>query len=384
MVQAYKEQDYHSAECLISDAGAPIRIDIDKETQLDTKMTRRQLLHSAAALGSVVVVGSVGANAEIQPKKAANARKPLLFGAGMIWAFWLNRDKDYDLRQMDALRSIGGRLTSVTFDWTDREKERGKWDWSYPDHAVDAAQKRGLKQFGYIGNTPGWALPEGVKPELGYRFPPREEYEKDFRAYCRKVAERYKGRVEMFQFWNEPNGCSWINDGCSNGHMFESYTKWLKIAYESLKEGNPKCTVCAGALDYHEGVKEGYKYIQVMYDCGAKGHFDAISIHPYGEPLHWNALRDTYAVMKKNGDGDKGLWITEWGWSNSKGEEPARKLKEVLTKLLSPEYSYVTLCNYLCVTDLPIENTEQYGLFDRELKPRPIAKAFKEVARRRA
>jgi len=347
---------------------------------LKLKMTRRKLLTSAAAMGGALVLGAIETEAGTKTKKPANERKPLLFGAGMIWAFWLGREKEYDLKQMDALKSIGGKLTSATFDWNDREKERGKWDWSYPDHAVEAAQKRGLKQFGYIGNTPGWALPQGVKPEFGYRFPPRDECEKDFRTYCRKVAERYKGAVEMFQFWNEPNGCSWINDGCSNGHMFESYTKWLKIAYESLKEGNPNCIVCAGALDYHEGVKEGYKYIQGMYDCGAKGYFDAISIHPYGDPLHWQAVEDTYAVMKKNGDGHKGLWITEWGYANSKGEEPAKKLKEVMTKLLSPQYSYVTLCNYLCITDLPIPNTEQYGLFDRDLNPRPIAQAFKEIA----
>lgn len=345
-------------------------------------ITRRELIGAAAAACGAVALGSIRADADDKPKpmKRANERRPLLFGAGMIWASWLNRDKDYDLKQMDALKSVGGKLTSATFDWCDREKEKGKWDWSYPDHAVEAATKRGLKQFGYIGNTPGWALPAGVKAEYGYRFPPRDECEDDFRTYCRMVASRYRGAVEMFQFWNEPNGCSWVKDGCANGDQFALYTKWLKIAYESLKEGNPKCIVAAGALDYHDGVKEGYKYIQGMYDCGAKGYFDAISIHPYGDPLHWKAIEDTYATMKKNGDERKGVWITEWGYSDSKGEEPAKKLREVMTRLLSSDYSYVTLANYLCVTDLPIPNTEQYGLFDRELKARPIAEAFKEMA----
>jgi hypothetical protein len=121
-----------------------------------------------------------------------------------------------------------------------------------------------------------------------------------------------------------------------------------------------------------------------MYKCGAKGYFDAISIHPYGKPLHWQAIDDTHKVMKDHGDGDKGLWVTEWGFSDSKGEEPARQLREVMTKLLSPQYSYITLLNYLCITDLPIENKEEYGLFDRKLNPRPIAQAYKEIATAKA
>ena len=347
-------------------------------------MDRRDFLKGSAAAGAAVLSGLSQTQSWSAEMKVAESRKrPLLYGAGMIWGMWLNRSWDYEEKQMDLLKSLGGTVTSASFDWVDREKEPGKWDWSYPDHAVEAAQKRGLKQFGYIGNTPGWALPKGTDPKLGYRNPPRDECEKEFRDYCRKVAARYKGRVDMFQFWNEPNGCSWVKDGCANGDQFAVYTKWLKIAYESLKEGNPKCIVAAGALDYHEGVKEGYKYIEGIYQSGGKGCFDAVSIHPYGEPLHWQAVSDTYRVMKENGDGAKGLWITEYGWSDSKGEDAAKKLRDVLTKLASPEYSYVTLANYLCVTDLPIEGTQQYGLADRELKPRPIAQAFKELAARK-
>ncbi len=362
---------------------------------MDRSINRRRFLQGAAAAGltgAALGLGRSGAGAawESDPNfkvkvsdvkdKPQNGR-PLLFGAGMIWAMWLDRPKSYDLAQMDKLKDLGATLTSATFDWVDREKKPGEWDWSYPDHAVEAAQKRGLKQFGYIGNTPGWALPEGVDPSHGYRHPPADRYRAAFENYCRTTAKRYKGKVDLFQFWNEPNGCSWIRDGCSNGDQFEEYTKWLKIAYAALKEGNPDCTVCAAALDYNEGVKEGYKYIEGMYRCGAKGHFDAISIHPYNpEGLHWQAVDDTYRVMKENGDADKGVWLTEYGWNDSKGEGPAEKLRQVLTRLRSKQYSFVTMANYLCVTDLPIRDTEQYGLCDRELNERPIAKAFRELA----
>lgn len=357
---------------------------------MDKKLSRRRFFEMAAGVGGALALGGVQAATQTKPatgpastgKQAANEKRPLLFGAGMFWAKWRDRAWDYDHKQMRILKEYGGRLTTASFDWCELEKEKGKWNWDYPDHTVDAAQDLGLKQFAYVGNTPGWALPEGVPAEHGYRHPPSEKFEKEFREYLKKVAARYKGQVELFQFWNEPNGCSWINDGCSNGHMYESYTKWLKIAYEALKEGNPKCVVCAAALDYNEGVKEGYKYIEGMYSCGAKDYFDAISIHPYHpDGLFWDAVHDTRRVMVENGDGKKGLWITEYGWSNSKGEDAAKKLRDVLTRLLQPEYDYVRIANYLVITPLPDGG---YGLFDEEMtEKRPIALAFKEMAEKK-
>ena len=353
---------------------------------MDNRISRRRFLELAAMAGGTLVVGGIGlkeAEKIVQAGQRPNQKKPLLFGGGMIWAKWLDKGKmtwDYDEKEMAAFKAIGGTHTGASFDWCDLEKVKGKWDWSYMDHVVEAAHKIGLSQGGYIGNTTPWALPAGIKPDLGYRNPPRDECIPDFQNYCRMVAKRYKGKVDRFGFWNEPNGCSWINDGCSNGNMYESYTKWLKIAYKALKEGNPKCVVAGASIDYNAGVKDGYKYIEGMYKCGAKGYFDAISIHPYGEPLHWEALADTRRVMVENGDRKKGIWITEWGYNNSRGEDAAKKLKEVLTKLQTPKYSYVTLANYLCITDLPIENSEQYGLMNRKLELRPIAKAFKQMA----
>jgi len=337
------------------------------------KITRREMLRRAGAAGGALAVGGMA------PALAKDPRRPLLYGAGIIWGRWVNLPRDYDDRQMDLLKSLGGTVCSASFDWVDVERTPGKWDWSYADHTVDAAQKRKLKQIAFIGNTARWALPTGVSPNLTYRFPPRDNCESAFYNYCRTAAARYRGRVEMFQFWNEPNGCGWVKDGCANADQFALYTRWLKVAYAGLKAGNPHCIVAAGALDYNQGVKDGYKYIEGMYKNGAYGHFDTISIHPYGEPLHWEALSDTHRVMSENGDSHKGIWITEYGWSDSKGEGPAEKLREVLRRLSTPEFSYVKLANYLCVTDLPGKG-EQYGLADRDLHPRPIAMAFREMA----
>lgn len=357
------------------------------------RIERRDFLKGAAvAAGMAALGGATLRSGEVHsaeekpagttpPKLAANRKRPYLFGAGMIWARWLNREWEYDIKQMQAFKDMGGVITSASFDWVTVEPEKGKWDWAYSDHTVEAAQKIELVQFAYIGNTAAWALPEGVSKEHTYRNPPDEKYTEDFKNYCRTVARRYKGKINMFQFWNEPNGCSWVKDGCANGDQYAEYTKWLKIAYKALKEGNPDCIVAGAALDYHSGVTKGYEYIEGMYRSGAKGHFDAISIHPYSpnSSLHWKAVEDTHRVMKENGDGDKEVWITEYGWHNSQSDDAVKWLKEVLARLQTPDFSYVTNANYLCITDLPLDG-EQYGLISRDLKMRPIAEAFKEMS----
>jgi hypothetical protein len=188
--------------------------------------------------------------------------------------------------------------------------------------------------------------------------------------------------VDRFQFWNEPNGCSWVNDGCSNGDQYALYTLWLQRAYTALKEGNPNCIVAAGALDYNEGVTQGWQYIQGMYQSGAKGYFDAISIHPYASTgIYWQALEDTRNVMVAWGDGDKPIWLTEYGWNEGTTNDTykASQITNVLTTLKSETYDYVEMANYLCITDLPDDGNPDYGLCNRDLSQRPSWYAFQAV-----
>lgn len=317
-----------------------------------------------------------------------------LLGIGIVWSDWLNSSqlpeqyranpREYDRAQMQAVADAGGTAIHGSFDWVNIERTRGVYDWSRADQTVADAEAHGLTMFAYIGNTPDWALPEGWAAGTGWRTPPAEEYAEAFEEYCEAVAARYRGRVEHFFFWNEPNGCSWVNDNCSNGDGYALYTAWLKRAYTAIKRGNPDAVVAAGVLDYGTYVAEGYKYIEGMYRSGAKGYFDAIDIHPYAkrtddpESLHWRAIEDTRQVMVEHGDEDKEIWLSEYGWEDSAGEAAAARLSEVLTRLSLPEYEYVTYARYLVLTDLP--GTTMYGLMDRDLTPRPAYEAFRAFA----
>jgi hypothetical protein len=311
-----------------------------------------------------------------------------LFGCGVIWADWRwpgDKSKwESDAQCMDLIKAMGGTSVPINIPWHDVEPQPGQWYWDYVDHQVAEAEKRGLAMFAYMGLTPDWALPPEApanQPGIGFRFPPPDDRREQFVEYCHRVAERYKGRVQYYQFWNEQNGCSWVNDGCSNGRSYALYARWLKIWYAAMKEVDPECVLGIGGLDYHEGVP-GHLYLEGLYAEGAKDSFDAINIHPYGitTPLYLKAVEDTRRVMLAHGDGHKGIWIREYGWSIKDEDEKAWRLIKTLETLSGPEYYYVTMATYLGLTD--VSRHDDFGLCDRDLKPRKSYLAFQSFARR--
>ncbi len=315
--------------------------------------------------------------------------RPFIYGCGVSWGTWHGlppaEAKQFDCRAMDLIKSMGATNVPANFAWIDIEPKPGEYNWDYVDHQVDEANRRGLEVFAYTGLTPDWALPPEApnEPGIGYRFPPDDVYADHFERFFETLARRYRGRVRYYEFWNEPNGCSWINDNCSNGHMAHTYVPWLQRWYEAMKRGDPDCVLAVGGLDYNSGVAEGYRYIEDIYTHGGGEFFDAVAIHPYGDPLHWKAIHDTYDVLVRHGDGHKKLWLNEYGWNTTDEGAKARWLTEVLTELAKPEYQMVFQANYLILTDLPSSSgeTHDYGLCDRDLRslditPRPSYEAF--------
>ncbi len=321
--------------------------------------------------------------ADLAAQREAFADRPrYLYGVGVFWAEWMGKDWSWDSACFERIRRMGGTSVPVNPAWNLVEPEPGKWDFAYIDHQVAEARKRGLEPFAYMGLTPDWALPPDApkdKPKIGYRFPPGEEYEEAFVRYCTEVASRYKGKVRHYQFWNEPNGCSWVNDGCGNSDGYPRYTRWLKVWYTAMKRADPDCVLGAGGIDYHEGVHKGYEYLEGIYREGGGGYFDAFNIHPYDREgtLHWRAIEDTRRVMVEHGDADKGMWLSEWGWPLNDEPEKSRRIERTLRTLEDPKYFYVTAAMYLCLTD---PHDGGYGLCDKDLKPRESYEAFRRAA----
>ena len=307
------------------------------------------------------------------------APRPYLFGCGRFNASWAGRPWSYDQQCWDHMVNIGVTITGAGLCWCDAEPVQGQYDWDaidYADFQVNEILARGMEPTFFLGLTPQWAA---LRPDLPpHRTPPSEDYVEEFMDFHRWVANRYQGRVKYYFFWNEPNGCSWINDGCSNGDSYPLYTQWLIRCSQAVKSVDPDAKIIAGNLDYHAGVAEGWRYVQGMYDHGAGPYIDGIAIHPYdwAGTIHWRAVTDTRNVMVANGDAHKGIWLTEYGWNSGSESDLANRLTSVLTELKKDEWSFVVQANYLVLNDGA--GVENYGLMDANLNPRLRYYAFRD------
>lgn len=231
------------------------------------------------------------------------------------------------------------KTVRVMIPWAGVEPVEGTLNWSNVDKVVDAAVAKNIPVMGFINSTPTWAVGPGGRPLSGR--PASPEVYGDFVA---KVAERYAGKISAYEIWNEPNAVTFYTPAPDPA----GYTDLLKAAYPRIKAVDPSVTVIGGVLgavvDFGNVTINPVRFLEEMYDAGAKNFFDAVSFHPYhyslkfseGVPLANSPVNQLIAmrqVMVANGDSDKKIWGTEYGQPTSKVSEAeqAAFVKDILT-----------------------------------------------------
>ena len=271
----------------------------------------------------------------------------------------------------EAAKAAGCTCVRIGCGWDLVEPEEGKFDWREPDNAVELCREFGFEPFFLIVATPKWALsPE--KRDKPWGWPAEPQFYPQATRFYRTLAERYKGRVRYYEFWNEPNGYGWHEPG----HP-EQYAPILKIAYSALKQGDPGCVVAVGGLD-GGGWKGYYKYLEKLYELGCGSSFDAVTVHPYRKdgPIDTYGLRNIHQDLVKHGDAHKKLWLTEYGWSNEYGHDnKAKWLKHSLDVLTSPEFDFVFQASVHTLNDF---DKAEYGLCTKDLRPRAAYQVFRD------
>jgi hypothetical protein len=241
-------------------------------------------------------------------------------------------------RQMQMIAGAGFGWIRQQFPWEDIEihakgdfSDRRNLDvhgeisaWDKYDHIVALAGQYGVRIMARLGGPmPVWSLPAGTTN----RFTPPADVQ-DFVDYAVAVATRYRGRIQHYQIWNEPNLYpEWGEQTVSA----EAYTDLLCRTYRALKAIDPQIVVISGAIgptiDLSGRNAYDVLYLQRMYQAGAGACFDVLSAQGYGlwsgptdrrlRPMTINFQRHLYLrdVMVANGDAHKPIWISEAGWN---------------------------------------------------------------------
>jgi len=239
----------------------------------------------------------------------------------------------------DAIYRLGFRWLKVQIEWKHHEGAKGQYAWADIDRVVEAAQLNGVKLLLSVVKAPAWSRPAGA--DLSVEGPPANL--QDYADFVAAMAARYRGRVQAYEVWNEQNlHYEWGNEPLDANR----YVQLLKLAYQAIKAQDPKAVVVSGALT-PTGVNDGAiaiddrTYLQQMYNAGLRYYCDAIGVHPsgyanppdskFGEgpagPSHndhpsfffRSTMEEYRTVMVINGDANKRLWPTEFGWSSVHG-----------------------------------------------------------------
>jgi len=248
------------------------------------------------------------------------------------------------------LGSVAGQTKGLGFNWVkfqlpwkDFEGSKGAYGWGGMDSIVDSLGGAGLNILASIVKAPNWSRPPNT--DLSVEGPAANA--QDYADFVGAFAARYKGRVKAVEVWNEQNlWYEWGHEPLDPGR----YVDMLCRAYRAIKAGDSNMVVVAGALT-PTGVNDGsiaiddVTYLQRMYAAGAKNCSDAIGAHPsgynnppdakfgYSDPSHPSFknhpsffFRDTMeryrGVMAANGDTNKRIWPTEFGWASTSSPLP--------------------------------------------------------------
>ncbi len=267
------------------------------------------------------------------------------------------------------------------------ETEKGKYGFEKLDDYIN--------ELDYYGNrigvltlwgTPTWAHSKTTKDIPEYKlksprasdaidnatFPP--DNWGDYRRFVEKMVERYKGKIDAYEVWNEPDVWQY---GMTYG--YESYIDYLKQFYIAAKKADPDSIVYAGriAIWLVPCLKEG----DIQHYC------DAIVDHPYpGRMAGWKASKARMEELIKSmvsQDVVKPLVVTEVGlgagypWPGP-GGFPGEQAKAENAKLLVEKLSAYTREIYWYT---PIQSGRAYGILhysNDRYRPNPIYYTFAE------
>jgi hypothetical protein len=183
-------------------------------------------------------------------------------------------------------RELGVTRLRVTLPWYSalgkkqarkkKEPKKRKYYLVKWDDLVDVAARSGIRiQLSLTGPAPAFAT---SNHKVGARRPDARKYAR----FVRTIAKHFKGRVDRYSIWNEPNYVTWLNPLDKAPSI---YRKLYTAGYDAIKEADPRAKVFIGETAPHKasGRSTGpLDFLRKFASAGGpKVHADGFAHHPY-------------------------------------------------------------------------------------------------------
>jgi hypothetical protein len=311
----------------------------------------------------------------------------------MFHCGWSDYSDSQRVQVLDKLKAAGVTWVRMDVGWSSLEEAgRGvlsQWYVDRVDGCINLARARGINVLAMLWATPAWANGGQTR-----NVPPTDAA--DYGRIAKWAAAHFRGRVAAWEIWNEPDPAqsSWSWRGNA-----AQYVSLLKAAYPAIKAGDGSAQVVFGGTSSADE-----SFARSAYDAGAQGYFDVMAVHPYqaiadtppeqvGDNRNWWFARvdALHQVMVANGDGNKPVWFTEFGWSSHETASGAANWQRGVSdaqqgdylvrafKYASGHYPWVKKMFWYTErnqTGVDIQNAN-YGLLRYDLSEKPSYQALK-------
>lgn len=236
---------------------------------------------------------------------------------------------------LNAVNDAGFSWVRIQVTWRDVEVVRGQYHFAHIDRLVDMARGKNIRVLASIAKAPTWATENGTD---GIPVDTAA-----FSAMMERLAQRFNGRINAYEIWNEQNLAFETGGTVDVGR----YVNLLRAGYTAVKSKDASAVVLYGGMtptgvDIPTLAVDDVLFLQRIYEYNGgeiKNYYDALGAHPGsncnspdgfwpGNPeceAGWNDHNSFYfrrieelrRVMVENGEAHKQIWLTEFGWTTA-------------------------------------------------------------------
>ena len=246
--------------------------------------------------------------------------------------------------QLERLRRGGVDSLRIFVDWGSMQgSPRAEIDWGGVDATIESLAKAHIEAMPFLYGVPRWAIHAVPVPGTGgrstapARLPVHGRAGSGWAKFVREAVERYgpRGRfwsehpevprdpIRTWQIWNEPNFKYFVarpNPG--------EYGRLVKRSARAIHAVDLGAKVVLGGLFARPGEAGRFRppraytaveFLELMFKRtpGVKASFDGVALHPYTSSYRSipRDIEEVRRLLRARGAANKGLWLTEIGWS---------------------------------------------------------------------
>lgn len=184
----------------------------------------------------------------------------------------------------DKVADIGVKWIRIQSGWARTEKEKGVYDFAWLDDIVDNILRRGMKPWICLcyGNPLYSPFASVYFGAVGCPPVATQEERDAWVRYVTAVVTHYRGKVEYYEIWNEPDSrYSWKHDHPEDepepGPNPHEYALLANLTADAIHAADPK----AKAVGFAIAKAYNFTYINTALAEGMAERIDALSFHAY-------------------------------------------------------------------------------------------------------